>query len=436
MSMIDDDITEYLANASSLLGYIDSYKDTKTANSIASSVIARTRDVKLGLVSSSSVMSFTSTQLLGCIDPSSDTKIASTIASSIIAKSKDVSLPWLINEVDVLTTRSIVKVIDVLAAAKKAKNGPAPPPLDTNDLSSTPSYDDFLDYVFNNKALPMIVANEEELLCNNVKNTNISITPASQVVPTSVDVVTGTSTTTKEYIDQLHLTAIPPPSPSLPTSTTAATTTAAANDNESTLTKKLELVLDTTFLSTDSSGSSDDSYKSHLDDDDDDDDDDVYAEDDNDDGMSLVNDNSTGGGSGTWSYSAKESDDSSSNSNIIDDEDYYDYVDDDEDNTSIGTIDENIVDYAAFRDAIMLNIDKDHMVQDGSLVVVVDNKKQLLSFEELYMSNDLESKGETSGQHCVYNEAAATAADDDDNASTWSFSAVGENSCSAVGVKV
>jgi hypothetical protein len=417
INYVDDDITEYLAYASSLLGYIDSSKDTKTANSIASSIIARTRDVKLGLVSSSSVMSFTSTQLLGCIDPSSDTKIASTIASSIIAKSKDVSLPWLINEVDVLTTRSIVKVIDVLAAAKKAKNDPAPPPpLDTNDLSSTPSYDDFLDYVFNNKALPMIVADEEELLCNNLNNTNISITPASQVVPTSVNVVTGTSTTTKEYIDQLHLTAIPPPSPSLPTSTT--TTTAATNDNESTLTKKLELVLDTTFLSTDSSGSSDDSYKSHLDDDD------VYAEDDNDDGMSLVNDDSIGGGSGTWSYSAKESDDSSSNnsnnSNIIDDEDYYDYVDDDEDTTSIGTIDENIVDYAAFRDAIMLNIDKDHTVQDGS-VVVVDNKKQLLSFEELYMSNDLESKGEKSGQHCVYDEAAATAADDDDNASTELF---------------
>ena len=429
MSMIDDDVTEYLANASSLLGYIDSSKDTKTANSIASSIVARTKDVKLGLVSSSSVMSFTSTQLLGCIDPSSDTKIASTIASSIIAKSKDVSLPWLINEVDVLTTRSIVKVIDVLALAKKAKNGPAPPPLDTNDLSSTPSYDDFLDYVFNNKALPMIVADEEELLCNNLNNTNISITPASQVVPTSVNVVTGTSTTTKEYIDQLHLTAIPPPSPSLPTSTTSTTT--ATNDNESTLTKKLELVLDTTFLSTDSSGSSDDSYKSHLDDDDD-----VYAEDDNDDGMSLVNDDSIGGGPGTWSYSAKESDDSSSNnSNIIDDEDYYDYVDDDEDTTSIGNIDENIVDYAAFRDAIMLNIDKDHTVQDGA-VIVVDNKKQLLSFEELYMSNDLESQGEKSGQHCVYNEAAATAADDDDNASTWSFSAVGENICSAVGVKV
>lgn len=414
MNYVDDDITRYLANASSLLCYINSSRDTKTANTIASSVIARTKDVKLGLVSSSSVMSFTSTQLLGCIDPSSDTKV--TIASCIIAKSKDVSLPWLINEVYVLTTRSIVKVIDVLAAAKMTKNNPTPPPLNTIDLSSTPSYDDFLDYVFNNKALPIIVADVEGLLCNNVKNTNVSITPASQVVPTSVDVVTGASTTTKEYIDQLHLTAIPP-SPSLPTSTTATitntttTTTTTTNDNESTLAKKLELVLDTTFLSTDSSGSSDDSYKSQLDDDDDDD---VYAEVDNDDVGSIM---SGGGGSSTWSFSDIDSDDSSSKnsniSNINEDEDYYHYVDNDEDTTSIGTIDGNIVDYAAFHDDIVLNIDKDHTVQDGE-AIVVDNKKQLLSFEELYMSNDVEYQGEKSGQHCIYDEAAALAADDDD----------------------
>ena len=464
INYIDDDITRYLSNASSLLSYIDSSsKGTKTANNIfASSIIARTKDVKLGLVSSSSsvMSSFTSNyQLLGsCIDhPSSDTKIASSTiiaSSSILTKSKDVSLPWLINEVDVLTTRSIGKVFDVLAAAKKTKNDPIPPPpppppssLDIVDWSSTtPSYDDFLDFIFNNKALPIIVADDDEgLLCgNNAKETNISITPTtSQVVaPTSVNVVTGASKTTKEYIDQLHLTTSPPsPHPTTSTTTSTTTTTATTNDNASTLTKKLEIVLDTTFLLTDSSGSSDDSYKSHLDNDDDD----VYAEDDNDhdDDMSFVNDDSIGcGGSGTWSFSAKESDDSSSsnnsnNSNINDNEEYYDYVDnDDEDTTSIvGIIDENILDYAAFRDAIMLNIDKEHTVQDGELIVLDNKEEQQLSFEELYMSNDVESQGEKSGHHNVDDEAAAAAAaEDDDNASMWSFSAVGESSSSAVKV--
>jgi hypothetical protein len=196
-------------------------------------------------------------------------------------------------------------------------------------------------------------------------------------------------------------------------------------------------------LLTDSSGSSDDSYKSHLDNDDDD----VYAEDDNDDDdddMSFVNDDSIGcgGGSGTWSFSAKESDNDSSSSNnsnisnINDNEEYYDYVDnDDEDTTSIvGIIDENILDYAAFRDAIMLNIDKEHTVQDGELIVLDNKEEQQLSFEELYMSNDVESQGEKSGIHNIDVEAAAAAAEDDDNASTWSFSAVGEISSSAVKV--